>query len=470
MKTKIMLDENEEPPSTIFTSLDLFEADLQASVPRGNPTAVKPRPRHSHPHSYISQPQGVCIPEASKTGRSGQIGPVRTRYTISQGTRQFRQVFYPNATDEQWNDWHWQIQNRIKDLASIQRIINLSADEEEAIRSHQGPLPVAITPYFASLLDPDDPLQPLRRTVITATDEYRISPEESIDPLAEDVDSPVPGLVHRYPDRVLFLVTDFCSVYCRYCTRSRLVGHSASACELNFDRWKRAISYIAGHPEVRDVLLSGGDPLTLADEKLEWLLSRLRRIPHVEIIRIGTKVPVVAPQRITNSLVRMLRVYHPLWMSIHFTHPDELTAEVAEACRRLANAGIPLGSQTVLLKGINDDIETMKRLFHGLLKLRVRPYYLYQCDPVQGSSHFRTSVARGLEIIEGLRGHTSGYAVPTFVVDAPGGGGKIPLLPEYVAGREGNDLLLRNYTGNIYRYPDLDGVVGANPYHGCDNM
>jgi lysine 2,3-aminomutase len=270
----------------------------------------------------------------------------------------------------------------------------------------------------------------------------------------------VPGLVHRYPDRVLFLVTDFCSTYCRYCTRSRMVGHG-NGFSANMARWEQALAYIAGTPAVRDVLLSGGDPLTLPDESLQWLLSRLRRIKHVEFVRIGTKAPVVLPQRITPTLTRMLKKYHPLWMSIHVTHPEELTPEVSQACERLADAGIPLGSQTVLLAGINDRVETMKALVHGLLKVRVKPYYLYQCDPILGSAHFRTPVEKGLEIIRGLRGHTTGYAVPTYVIDAPGGGGKIPLLPDYVMGRDGEDLLLKNYEGRTYRYPDQGGKACA---------
>jgi len=350
-------------------------------------------------------------------------------------------------------------------VLALSRILRLSEDEREAVvRRPVGP-PVAITPYYANLLDEDDPLQPLRRTVVPVTAEYYRSPGEAADPLGEDEDSPVPGLVHRYPDRVLFLVTAFCSTYCRYCTRSRIVGNEA---ETRFGgcQWERAISYIEETPVVRDVLLSGGDPLTLSDERLESLLCQLRRIRHVEIIRIGTKVPVVLPQRITPGLARMLKRYHPLWMSIHFTHPDELTPEVAEACARLADAGLPLGSQTVLLAGVNDDVETMKCLVHGLLKMRVRPYYLYQCDLISGSSHFRTPVEKGLEIIRGLRGHTTGYAVPTYVIDAPRGGGKIPLLPEYVCGRDENGLLLRNYEGRMLYYPDPGGEIGSRRFQG----
>jgi lysine 2,3-aminomutase len=323
-------------------------------------------------------------------------------------------------------------------------------------------LPVTITPYYASLLDASNPKQALRRTVVPVMAEYICSPEESHDPLGEDLHSPVTGLVHRYPDRVLFLVTEFCSTYCRYCTRSRIVGKSHQKHFLK-KQWEKALAYIEATPAIRDVLLSGGDPLTLSDKKLEYLLTKLRKIKHVEIVRIGTKVPVVLPQRITLGLTRMLKRQHPLWMSLHFTHPDELAPEVCEVCARLADAGIPLGSQTVLLAGINDQVETMKRLVQGLLRIRVRPYYLYQCDPILGSAHFRTPVEKGLQIIRGLRGHTSGYAAPTYVIDAPGGGGKIPLLPEYQVGRQGNDLLLKNYAGHVYRYPDpdpcLDGMI-----------
>jgi len=283
-----------------------------------------------------------------------------------------------------------------------------------------------------------------------------VSQGEEHDPLGEDNHSPVPGLVHRYPDRVLFLVTDYCSSYCRYCTRSRIVGRRKSHSPA---RWQKAIAYIANNPAIRDVLLSGGDPLTMADEQLDWLLGRLQQIPHVEMIRIGTKAPMVLPQRITPELVAMLKKHHPLWVSIHCTHPDELTPEATKACAMLADAGIPLGSQTVLLSGINDSVDTMRRLMHGLVKIRVKPYYLYQCDPIIGSAHFRTPVSKGLEMYQALRGHTSGYAVPNYVIDAPGGGGKIPLIPETVVGREGNDLLIRNYEGKVYRYPDVIGAA-----------
>ncbi len=381
-------------------------------------------------------------------------------FPASDRSRAFRRRFFPDASQSDWNDWRWQLQHRIRDLRTLAKFIQLSPDEHEAVARHTGPLPVGITPYYASLMSETDAAQPLRRTHIPVNGEYLRTPGEADDPLGEDHDSAVPGLVHRYPDRVLFLATGFCSTYCRYCTRSRMVGGGG---EYTFStrQWQRAIDYIAAHPEVRDVLLSGGDPLTIATDKLEWLLSRLRAIRHVEFLRIGTKVPVVLPQRITRDLTRMLRRYHPLWMSIHFTHPEELTPEVAESTARLADAGIPLGGQTVLLKGINDDLSVMKPLVHGMLKNRVKPYYLYQCDPITGSAHFRTTVEKGLEIIAGLRGHTTGYAVPHFVVDAPGGGGKIPLLPDYLVGRDGDDLLLRNFEGGIYRYPDPDWSLGA---------
>ncbi|TFG39915.1 MAG: KamA family radical SAM protein, partial [Chromatiales bacterium] len=292
-----------------------------------------------------------------------------------------------------------------------------------------------------------------RRTVVPVLGEFDTSRGENEDPLGEDSHSPVPGLVHRYPDRVLLLVTNFCSVYCRYCTRARMVGSVGERAVRKTDI-EVALDYIEQNTVIRDVLISGGDPLSLDDDRLEYILRRLRKMPHVEFLRIGSKQPVVQPMRITPALTRILKRYHPLWMSLHFTHPDELTPEVAEACARLADAGIPLGSQTVLLKDVNDNVETMTKLVHGLLRNRVKPYYLYQCDPISGSAHFRTPVSKGVEIIRGLRGHTTGYAVPTFVVDAPNGGGKIPIAPDYVAGYEGDDLLLQSYDGGTYRYPD----------------
>jgi lysine 2,3-aminomutase len=396
----------------------------------------------------------VSFPPVALRRPRTATGPVNPR------TRAFWKRFFPTATAQDWHDWRWQLRQRIKQLAALERLLPLSADERHAIARHQGALPVGITPYYASLLDPADATQPLRRTVVPVGGEYVRLPGEAEDPLGEDAHSPVPGIVHRYPDRVLFLVSGFCAVYCRYCTRSRMVGNPGGEYRFSTAQWEQAAAYIEARPQIRDVLISGGDPLTLADERLAWLLGRLRRIRHVEFLRLGTKVPAVLPQRITPGLVRLLKRYQPVWLSLHFTHPDELTPEVAQACARLADGGVPLGSQTVLLAGVNDELETLRRLLHGLLRLRVRPYYLYQCDPITGSGHFRTPVEKGLELLRGLRGYTTGYAVPTFVVDAPGGGGKIALYPEAVVGREGEDLLLRNYEGRVYRYPDPGGTLG----------
>ncbi|MDD5475633.1 MAG: KamA family radical SAM protein, partial [Syntrophales bacterium] len=294
----------------------------------------------------------------------------------------------------------------------------------------------------------------LRRTVVPVTSETLHLPGEQEDPLSEELHTPVPGLVHRYPDRVLFLVADFCSTYCRYCTRSRMVGRRNTGRQRTMDRWKAGIEYIESNRQIRDVVISGGDPLTLSDDRIEWLLARLRKIPHVEILRIGSKAPVVLPQRITAPLVRMLKRYHPVWINIHFTHPEELTGEVKQACERLADAGIPLQSQTVLLAGINDSSSTLMSLFQGLLRMRVRPYYLFQCDPIVGSGHFRTSISTGLSIMKDLRGYTTGFAVPLYVIDTPGGGGKIPVMPECVMGQDGDTVMLKNFEGEIYRFRD----------------
>ena len=389
-----------------------------------------------------------------------QLSPTKSKserlyfpFKDSPRSRAFRKKYYPDISRIEWFDWRWQFQNAIRDVQTLDTIIHLSDNERQAMMHPSGDLPVAVTPYYASLISTHDPSSPLRRSVVPVVDECLHTKGEAADPLGEEADSPVPGIIHRYPDRVLFLVTDICATYCRYCTRSRIFGRQHQ-CFIDTAKWETALAYIESNPNIRDVLLSGGDPLTLSDDKLEWLLSRLNDVPHVEMIRIGTKAPVVLPQRITPALVSMLKKYHPLWMSIHITHPDELTPEMSAACIRLADAGIPLGSQTVLLSGINDSVSTMTRLVHGLLQIRVRPYYLYQCDPIPGSSHFRTPISKGLEIIEGLRGHTTGYAVPTYVVDAPGGGGKIPLLPKYATGWDKGDLMMRNYEGNIFRYPD----------------
>lgn len=391
---------------------------------------------------------------------------VRLRLTphTSSRTVEFRKRYFPNVTEKEWKDWRWQSRNRFKTLGQFERVLQLS-DEERAAMSQGGMmLPVGVTPYYMSLLDADDPNQPLRRTVIPTINEYLRFPGEADDPLGEDSHCPVPGLVHRYPDRVLLLAIDFCSTYCRYCTRSRVVGHGEIA--PSDARLEAIFDYLENAKQVRDVLISGGDPLALSEEKLDYILGRLRAISHIEFVRIGSKMPAVLPQRITKELTQVLKRHHPLWMSLHFLHPDECTPESKLACERLADAGIPLGSQTVLLKGVNDEVDTMKRLVHKLLMMRVRPYYLYQCDPISGSAHFRTTVRAGLDIIEGLRGHTTGYGVPTYVIDAPGGGGKIPLQPDYVVGRDGDDILLRNFEGRQFRYPDPEpdmNPLGVGP-------
>ncbi len=364
----------------------------------------------------------------------------------------FRREYFPGTTKREWNSWEWQLANSFTTPEELSRVVTLSAEEEKALLYPSMKLPLRVTPYYLSLIDPGDPEDPLRRTVVPLAAECFVSPGEAADPLDEEGDCQVPGIVHRYPDRVLFLVTGFCSTYCRYCTRSRKVGDSHRT-PLTEEQIDAALAYIASHKEVRDVLVSGGDPLTLSNDRLESLLARIRKIPHVEFLRIGTKVPAVLPQRVTPELVKMLKRYHPLWISIHFTHPREITPESAKACERLADAGIPLGSQTVLLKGINDDTTTLKRLFQRLLAVRVRPYYLYQCDPIIGSAHFRTNIERGLELISSLRGFTTGYAVPTYVVDAPGGGGKVPLYPSTLVGREENRVMLKNYQGRLFTYP-----------------
>jgi len=373
---------------------------------------------------------------------------------ISPQSERFLKAWYPDATKSQWIDWRWQLRNSITKPEQLIRLLH-EFEPNSTNQSLKRLLPLRITPYYASLIWESEPSNPLRKTVVPSGSELILSKGESPDPLHEENDSPIPNLVHRYPDRVLFLATGFCSAYCRYCTRTHMVSKK-DKCHSGVKAWEPALEYIANHHEVRDVLISGGDPLTMPDSHIKYLLMRLRAIRHVEIIRIGTKVPVVLPMRITKAFASMLRKFHPLYISIHFTHPDELTPETALACERLADAGIPLGSQTVLLKEINDNVETMKALMQGLLKIRVRPYYLYQCDPIPGSLHFRTPVKKGLEIIQGLRGFTSGYAIPHYVIDAPGGGGKIPLLPDYFHGHNQNgDVVLSNYQGKTYFYPDI---------------
>lgn len=376
-----------------------------------------------------------------------------------------RYKLFPNVTDEQWNDWHWQVRNRIETLDQLKKYIVLTTEEEEGIKTSLKTLRMAITPYYLSLINQDNPCGPIRRQAIPTAAETYISAADLLDPLHEDEDSPVPGLTHRYPDRVLLLITDMCSMYCRHCTRRRIAGQTDA--EMPKDRIEQAIDYIARTPQVRDVLLSGGDALMISDQRLEYIIGRLRDIPHVEIIRIGTRTPVVCPQRITDDLVNMLKKYHPIWLNTHFNHPNEITPDSAEACARLANAGIPLGNQSVLLRGVNDCVSVMKSLCQELLRIRVRPYYIYQCDLSQGLEHFRTPVSKGIEIMEGLRGHTSGLAVPTFVVDAPGGGGKTPVMPQYVISQSPGKVVLRNFEGVITTYSEPTDYHNNCLEHSC---
>jgi lysine 2,3-aminomutase len=371
--------------------------------------------------------------------------------------------FWHDVSDKDWNDWHWQLKHRITNVEQLQKFLPTLTPEELAgakLANHK--LALAITPYFFNLIDPADENCPIRLQVVPKEAETHTASWEMSDPCGEDSHSPVPGLVHRYPDRVLFLVTDRCASYCRYCTRSRLVSN-ASGYDFH-PEFDKQIAYIASHPEIRDVLLSGGDPLLFSDEKLEFLLTKLRAIPHVEFLRIGTRIPIFLPQRITPELCAMLKQFHPLFLSVHTNHPRELTTETRAALGRLADAGIPLGNQSVLLRNVNDDVTVMKSLVQKLLMCRVKPYYLYQCDLISGSAHLRASVSKGLEIMEQLRGHTTGYAVPQYVIDAPGGGGKVPINPEYVLCRNAGRVLVRNYEGKIFEYPEnVDGTPRAKP-------
>ncbi len=363
-----------------------------------------------------------------------------------------RKELFPEVTDAQWNDWAWQVKNRIETYEQLSKYFTFSDEEAEGIKKALAKFRMAITPYYLSLIDPNDPYDPIRRQCIPQGAECNIAPADLNDPLHEDEDSPAPGLTHRYPDRVLFLITDMCSMYCRHCTRRRFAGQKDD--ESPSERIEKCLEYIEKTPQVRDVLLSGGDCLMVSDQKLEYIIKRLRAIPHVEIVRLGSRTPVVCPQRITDDLVNMLKKYHPIWLNTHFNHPNEFTPEAEAALAKLANAGIPLGNQTVLLRGINDCVHVMKKLMHELVRNRVRPYYVYQCDLSMGLEHFRTPVSKGIEIIEALRGHTSGYAVPTFVVDAPGGGGKTPVMPNYVISQSPNKVILRNFEGVITTYTE----------------
>ena len=370
--------------------------------------------------------------------------------------------YWPDVSSVDWADWRWQLKNRVTTLAVLEQHLNLNTEERAGVLLAGSKLALAVTPHYFNLIERDNPGCPIRRQVIPRIEEGYDSPFDMADPCGEDSSMPVPGLVHRYPDRVLFLVTDRCASYCRYCTRSRVVSGVGEQ-ELVTD-FEEAFRYLEKHTEVRDVLLSGGDALLLSDSKLEGILKRLRGIPHIEFLRIGTRVPIFLPQRITPELCAMLRKYHPLWMSVHVNHPRELTTEVRDALGRLADSGIPLGNQSVLLAGVNDDPAIMRELVHKLLLCRVRPYYLYQCDLIRGSSHLRTPVAKGIEIIESLRGFTSGYAIPQFVIDAPGGGGKVPVNPDYVVYHDAEKIVIRNFEGKIFEYPEWSPQPVSNHY------
>jgi len=373
------------------------------------------------------------------------------------------QGLWSDVPAEDWNNWKWQLKKRITKLEQLEERMDLTADERAGCLFASKKLALAITPYFFNLIDPNDPSCPIRRQVIPRSGETEVAPEELLDPVGEENSKPVDGIVHRYPDRVLFLVTDRCAAYCRYCTRSRLVSNAQ---DYNFHpEFESGLEYIRNTPEIRDVLLSGGDPLLLSDRKLDYLLGELRKIPHVEFIRIGSRIPIFLPQRITPELCEIFKKHGPIWMSIHVNHPAECTHDLRAACERLAYAGVPIGNQSVLLKGVNNDVPTMKSLIHRLLMMRVRPYYLYQCDLITGSAHLRADPREGIEIIKSLRGHTTGYSIPQFVIDAPGGGGKVPINPEYVKEVTDKAIIMRNFSGEEYSYPlvaSADAVPDPN--------
>ena len=371
-----------------------------------------------------------------------------------------RAPVYADVPDEKWNDWRWQLSHRLNTVEEIEKVLSLTDSERKALQT-SGLFRVDITPYFISLIDPNDPNDPVRKQIIPRSDEMQAFTAMMEDSLAEDRHSPVPGLVHRYPDRVLMLVTTQCASYCRYCTRSRIVGDPGQT--FSRQEFEAQIEYLKRTPQVRDVLLSGGDPLVLAPKILEEILTRLREIPHIEIVRIGSRVPVFLPMRVTQELCEMLQKFHPLWINIHINHPNEISQELAEACDRMTRAGIPLGNQSVLLAGINDCVHIQREMVQKMTRIRVRPYYLYQCDLVEGAGHFRTPVAKGIEIIEGLRGHTSGYAVPQFIVDAPGGGGKIPVMPNYQISASDHKIILRNYEGYVTTYEEPTTYTAHDP-------
>ncbi|MBZ0280244.1 MAG: lysine 2,3-aminomutase [Anaerolineae bacterium] len=408
---------------------------------------------------HVNAAQEIAAPADEEPGSisedplstSDEEPPHATPQIAAAQARTPRPAVWADVPDAKWDDWHWQLAHRLNSVEELSQIINLTPEEIDGLTADDK-FRVDVIPYFASLIDPDDPHCPIRRQVIPLGRELQAFEGMMEDSLAEDAHSPVPGLVHRYPDRVLMLITTQCASYCRYCTRSRIVGNPHETFSKN--DFEAQLDYLRHTPQVRDVLISGGDPLTLNPRTLEYILSSLRAIAHIEIIRIGSRVPVFLPQRITDEFCAMLRKYHPLWLNIHTNHPKEITPELSRALAKLADAGVPLGNQSVLLAGINDSVNIQRELAHKLVKNRVRPYYLYQCDLVKGAGHFRTTVAKGIEIIEGMRGHTSGYAVPTYVVDAPGGGGKIPVMPQYLISQAPGKVVLRNYEGYITAYEE----------------
>ena len=361
------------------------------------------------------------------------------------------QGHWADVSAEEWNNWKWQLRNRVTKLEQLEQYMELTAEERAGCLFAKDKLAMAITPYFFNLIDPEDPNCPVRRQVIPRSGEMQTAPEEMLDPVGEENTKPVDGIVHRYPDRVLFLVTDRCAAYCRYCTRSRLVSNAQ---DYNFHpEFESGLDYIRNHSEIRDVLLSGGDPLLLSDRKIDYLLGELHKIPHVEFVRIGSRIPVFLPQRITPELCEIFKKHGPVWMSIHVNHPNECTHALRDACEQLTYAGVPIGNQSVLLRDVNDNAIVMQSLIHRLLMMRVRPYYLYQCDLITGSAHLRADPRKGIEIIRSLRGHTTGYSIPQFVIDAPGGGGKIPINPDYVKEITNEAIVMRNFNGDEYRYP-----------------
>ena len=378
--------------------------------------------------------------------------------TVQTTQRHWKEIaLFKNVSEEEWSDYHWQLAHRLTTVADFEQVLNLTDQQRADLEACMGKFRVSVTPYYASLMDPDDANCPVRMQAVPTPAELIVRPEDIKDAVSEDVDSPTPHITHRYPDRVLFVVTEMCSMYCRHCTRRRHVGSNEQAIpQVELDN---AIKYIERSPEVRDVLISGGDPLVLSDDKLEEIIARVRAIDHVEIVRLGSRVPVVCPQRITPALCEMLKKYHPLFLNTHFNHPKEFTPESVKACAMLADAGIPLGNQTVLMRGINDCANIMKRVCHKLVAARVKPYYFYQCDLAEGTAHFRTSVAKGIEIAESLRGHTTGFAVPTYIIDAIGGGGKTPVMPQYLISQGPGGVILRNYEGVVSKYTEPDDYV-----------